>query len=178
MKKNVFNIFIIILIISLSRLIPHPPNFTPILASAIMAPLLLKDKMLGIMVTILSMFVTDLIIGFHSYQFVVYFTLLTISFIAPVKKNYISLFFISVAGSCWFYITTNFAVWLMWDYYPKNLAGLINCYTLALPFFKNTLISTLLFSGIIMASLKYLDFLNEKISYLIFSFINNKTKLN
>jgi hypothetical protein len=175
MKKNIFNIFVIIFIISLSRIIPHPPNFTPILASAVMAPLLLKDRSLGILVTILSMFITDLIIGFHSYQFVIYFTLLTISLITPVKKNYISLLFISIAGSCWFYITTNFAVWLIWDYYPKNLNGLINCYTLALPFFKNTLISTVLFSGIIIASIKYLYFLNEKINFLIFNFMNNKT---
>ena len=75
----------------------------------------------------------------------------------------------AVGGSVWFFITTNFAEWIIWDYYPKTIEGLLACYTLALPFFKNTLISTILFTGILSISSKYLDFVNKKINYFIYN---------
>jgi len=71
----------------------------------------------------------------------------------------------------WFFITTNFAEWIIWDYYPKTFEGLITCYTLALPFFKNTLISTCLFTGLILISTKYLEVVNEKTNHFILKLI-------
>ena len=73
----------------------------------------------------------------------------------------------AIGGSMWFFITTNFAEWMIWDYYPKTIEGLITCYTLAIPFFKNTLISTCLFPGLLTFSIKYLEVANKKTSYLI-----------
>ena len=68
----------------------------------------------------------------------------------------------AILGSIWFYITTNFAVWLIWDYYPKSFEGLVNCYYLALPFFRNTIVSTILFTTLYVLSTKYIIFLNTK----------------
>ena len=99
--------------------------------------------------------------------------MLTIGLISPMHKNYAMLGIMAVGGSVWFFITTNLAVWTILDYYPKTIEGLIACYTLALPFFKNTLISTCLFTGLIAISTKYLDALNEKTIYYIFSIFNN-----
>ena len=79
MKSNVFYLIFFIVFLVSSRIIPHPPNFTPIIASAIMAPLLLKDRLLGLAVPLIAMFIADFLIGFHPYQFVIYFTLLSIS---------------------------------------------------------------------------------------------------
>ena len=87
MKDKIFYLLFFGTILSLSRLIPHPPNFTPILASAIIAPLLLKDRLLGMTIPIVAMFISDFIIGFHPYQFVVYLTILTIALIAPMQKK-------------------------------------------------------------------------------------------
>ena len=167
MKDKIFYLLFFGTILSLSRLIPHPPNFTPILASAIIAPLLLKDRLLGMTVPIVAMFISDFIIGFHPYQLVVYLTLLTIALISPMQKNYAILGIMAVGGSIWFFITTNFAVWIIWDYYPKTIEGLITCYTLAIPFFKNTLISTCLFTGLLTFSIKYLEVVNKKTNHLI-----------
>ena len=172
MKDKIFYLLFFGTILSLSRLIPHPPNFTPILASAIIAPLLLKDRLLGMTVPIVAMFISDFIIGFHPYQLVVYLTLLTIALISPMQKNYAILGIMAVGGSIWFFITTNFAVWIIWDYYPKTIEGLVSCYTLAIPFFKNTLVSTCLFTGILTISMKYLNNANKKFNYFIFSLIN------
>ena len=169
MKDKLFYLIFFGIILALSRIIPHPPNFTPILASAIMAPLLIKDRWFGIAIPIVAMFISDIIIGFYYWQFVIYFTILTIALVSPMHKNYTSLGIMAVGGSVWFFITTNFAEWIIWDYYPKTIEGLLACYTLALPFFKNTLISTILFTGILSISSKYLDFVNKKINYFIYS---------
>ena len=54
----------------------------------------------------------------------------------------------SLSGACIFYIVTNFGVWSLGSY-GYNFEGLILCYTLAIPFFINTLVGTLLFSLVI-----------------------------
>ena len=116
---------------------------------------------------IVAMFISDAIIGFHPYQFVIYSTILTIALVSPMHKNYVRLGVMAVGGSVWFFITTNFAEWMIWDYYPKTIEGLITCYTLAIPFFKNTLISTCLFTGLLTFSIKYLEVVNKKTNHLI-----------
>ena len=167
MNNKFFYLFFFGIILALSRIIPHPPNYTPILASAIMAPMLIKDRWFGIAIPIVAMFISDVIIGFYSYQFVIYSSIFAIALVSPMRKNYTRLGIMAVGGSVWFFITTNFAEWLIWDYYPKTIEGLITCYTLAIPFFKNTLISTCLFTGLLTFSIKYLEVVYKKTSYLI-----------
>ena len=167
MNNKLFYLFFFGVILALSRIVPHPPNFTPILASAIMAPMLIKDRLFGIAIPIVAMFISDVIIGFYSYQFVIYASILAIALVSPMRKNYVWLGIMAVGGSVWFFITTNFAVWIIWDYYPKTIEGLITCYTLAIPFFKNTLISTCLFTGLLILSIKYLEAVNKKTNHLI-----------
>ena len=171
MKNKFFYLVFFGVILALSRLIPHPPNFSPILASAITAPLLIKDRLFGIAIPIVAMFLSDVILGFHPYQFVIYCTILTIALVSPMKKNYTMLGIMALGGSVLFFITTNFAVWAIWDYYPKTIEALLTCYTLALPFFKNTLISTCLFTGLLTISIKYLEIINDKTNLLISNFI-------
>ena len=169
--NKILYLFFFIFGLAIARLVPHPPNFTPILAFAIISPLLTKDRNLGMLLPVSAMFISDIFIGFHTYQFVVYATILSISFFTPMKKNYLNLSFIAILSSVWFFVSTNFAVWLMWDYYPKNLEGIIACYTMAIPFFKNTLISTLFFTGLLTFYLEFLQKLNEKTNHFILKFI-------
>lgn len=164
--EKLFYLIFFGLILALSRIIPHPPNFTPLLASAIMAPFIIKDRLYGMAIPILAMFIADVVLGFHPYQLVIYLTILSISFITPMYKNYLKFSIMAVGGSVWFFITTNFAVWIVWDYYPKSIDGLILCYTLALPFFKNTLMSTFLFTGLFIISYRYLEIIKRKIFFL------------
>ena len=84
-----------------------------------------------------------------------------------MKKNYIILGFMAIGSSIWFFITTNFAVWIIWEYYPKTFEGVISCYILALPFFKNTLLSTLFFTVLLAVSEKYVQKFNDKAKYYI-----------
>ena len=154
LKKEFFPISLI-LILALARLIPHPPNFTPIIAVAIMSGYFFKNINLSFLTLIVAMLVSDLFIGFYENVIFVYASLLLITFVfykISNKINFKNLFIYSFAGSLIFFIVSNFGVWALgspgvYDIsYEKNLNGLVECYILAIPFFGNTFFSTLIFS--------------------------------
>ena len=146
---------VLILILSFSRLIPHPPNFTPIIAVAIISSYFFKNIYLSCATLLISMLLADAFIGFYSNMFFVYFSLLLILFIfhrISEKMNFKNLFICSFIASLIFFIISNFGVWALGSPgvldlpYEKNLNGLVECYILAIPFFGNTFLSTLIFS--------------------------------
>ena len=167
MLNRLYYLLVFGIILALSRILPHPPNFTPIIASAIMAPLLIRDRWFGIAIPIFAMLVADIVIGFHPYQTVIYLTLIIIGLVAPMQRNIKWIATMAILGPVWFFLTTNFAVWLAWDYYPKTVEGLILCYTMAIPFFQNTLISTCLFTGVLTLMIKPLEKINEKTNNMV-----------
>ena len=138
----------------LSRLIPHPPNFTPLLAGAVFLPFLLKDKTLIVALPLVCLFISDLIIGFHNVMLWTYgaFFIIGITVINFSKLNLKSLLGLSLEGPTFFYLITNFGVWLSSSTYAKDVYGLLECYVLALPFYGNSLFSTLLFSLLFLAT--------------------------
>ena len=154
LKKEIFLIGLI-LILALARLIPHPPNFTPIIAVAIMSGYFFKNINLSFLTLIVAMLVSDLFIGFYENVIFVYASLLLITFVfykISNKINFKNLFIYGFAGSLIFFIISNFGVWALgspgvYDIaYEKSLSGLIQCYILAIPFFGNTFLSTVIFS--------------------------------
>ena len=147
-KKEFFPISLI-LILAFSRIIPHPPNFTPIITIAIMGGYLFRNIYLSIATLLISMLLSDAFIGFYKNMFFVYLSLIFIVYIfykIGNKINFKNLFLFSIFGSFIFYLISNFGVWCFGSLYEKNFNGLIECYFLAIPFFKNTLISTIIFS--------------------------------
>ena len=145
---NYFKISLgIFIALAASRFIPHPPNFTSLIALSFYVPALLGIRYLPALVA--SFFITDLIIGFHS---VTLFTWGSIIFIGFGAKFFASTILTRISGSllgaCIFFIITNFGVWSIGSY-GYTINGLILCYTLAIPFFTYTLVSTFIFSSII-----------------------------
>ena len=139
----------LIFILALARLIPHPPNFTPIIAVAIMSSYFFKNVYLSILILLISMLLSDFIIGFYTNMFFVYISLTIITFIffkISNKIKYENLFIFAFFGSLIFYLISNFGVWALGNLYEKNLSGLIECYILAIPFFTNTFFSSIVFS--------------------------------
>ena len=148
LKKEIFPLSLILILI-ISRLIPHPPNFTPIISVAIISSYFFKDKFLSILVLMISMILSDFLIGFHKNIFFVYLSLVTITLVfynLREKINFKSMFLFGFFGSLIFYLISNFGVWILGTMYEKNFSGLLNCYIMAIPFFKNTFLSTLFFS--------------------------------
>ena len=137
----------IFFVLSASRFIPHPPNFTSLLALSFYVPALLGVKFLPVL--LLSFIITDFFLGFHS---VAMFTWGSVMLIGLGSKFFIKNLQTRVSGALLgafiFYIITNFGVWSLGSY-GYNLKGIIDCYTLAIPFFAYSIISTIIFSVII-----------------------------
>jgi predicted Fe-S protein YdhL (DUF1289 family) len=153
-KKQIFPICLI-LILALARLIPHPPNFTPIIAVAIMSGYFFKNINLSFITLLISMLIADIFIGFYENIIFVYASLLLITYIFHKfsnKINFKNLLIFGFVGSLLFFIVSNFGVWLLGSpgvndiAYEKSFNGLIQCYVLAIPFFGNTFLSTLIFA--------------------------------
>ena len=137
----------LILILSFSRLIPHPWNFTPILATGIFSGFYFRKFYLSLFIVIFSMFLADLYLGFHNTMFFTYISL-TVAVVLGIYIKHFKFNEILISGllsSVFFFIITNFGAWLTLDMYEKNLSGLMSSYILAIPFFHNTLISTFLY---------------------------------
>ena len=138
-----------------SRFIPHPPNFTSLLALSFYVPALLGIRYLPAL--IISFAITDLFIGFHGITLFTWGAVTFIGFLSKhFIKNTISRISGALVGACIFFIVTNFGVWSIGSYgYTMN--GLLICYTLAIPFFAYSLISTFIFSSIIETVYKIKD---------------------
>lgn len=128
-----------IILAAMSRFIPHPPNFTPIMAMSIFGGFLFADKRYAFIVPLLAMVITDAIIGFHNTIAFVYASFLIGVFLGFFLKSGLKisrLTIVSLAGSLMFFIITNFGAWLMSGLYPLNLEGLMQAYFFGLPFFS------------------------------------------
>ena len=150
----------IFIALAISRFVPHPPNFTSLIALSFYVPTLFGIRYLPIL--LISFVITDIIIGFHSVTF---FTWGSVILIGLVSKFFTKTIFTRISGSLFgaflFFIVTNFGVWTT-GFYGYNFNGLITCYILAIPFFTYTFISTFIFSTLI-----------ETVHY----FIKNKFKI-
>ena len=136
----------IFLALAASRFVPHPPNFTSLLALSFYVPAILGIIYLPAL--LISFFITDFFIGFHS---VTLFTWGSVILIGLSSRFFLSSVFTRVSGSllgaCIFFLITNFGVWSMGSY-GYTIEGFILCYTLALPFFAYRLISTFIFAAV------------------------------
>ena len=140
----------------LARFMPHAPNFTPVLALALFGCLYLKRSQ-AILVPSALMMVTDLFLGTYPSMPFTWASILLVSAIglwvrkAPGIKNTL---IGSLASAVVFFIVSNFGVWLA--QYPRTLEGFVACYTLAIPFFRGTLASTLLYTVVLFGAYELL----------------------
>ena len=116
---------------------------------AILSTYFMKNLKLLYFLILSTMFITDIFLGFHKNMLFVYsslYLITAISFKFSHKLNFKNLLLYCLFSSICFFIFTNFGVWFFGNLYEKNFSGLIECYFMAIPFFKNSLISTIIFS--------------------------------
>lgn len=134
----------ILFALSVSRFIPHPPNFTSLLALSFYVPVLFGLRYLPVL--LISFAITDLIIGYHTGVHWTWGSVFVIGLMSKYFDKNINYRLIgSLIGALIFFLITNFGVWLS-GMYGITINGMIKCYTLAVPFFAYSLISTILFS--------------------------------
>ena len=139
--------FCIFLTLAASRFVPHPPNFTSLLALSFYVPALLGIRYLPFLV--ISFVLTDIVIGFHSATLFTWGSVILIGLMSKYFiKNIAFRFLGALSGGIIFYLITNFGVWLLGSY-SFSLEGLLLSYTLAIPFFTSSIISIIFFSILI-----------------------------
>jgi hypothetical protein len=182
--SDVIIAIILILIGASLRLIPHLPNFTPIVAIAIFAGVYLNKK-IAFLVPFLAMVISDIFIGYYEpslmgFVYGSFFICVLLGFYLKNHKKWYLLLGGSVMASLIFFFLTNFAVWAFTPWYGKNLIGLIQCYILALPFFKNTLAGDLFYAFVFFGAYEVIKILVRKkivASSKIYGYIANKSSV-
>ena len=141
------------------RLVPHPPNFSPIAAMALFSGAYVGRRGLAFVAPLAALLLSDAVLGFYRGMSFVYGSMMLVVVIGwwlSSRRTPLRIAGAAVASSVLFYVLTNFGMWLFSGFYPRTLAGLEACYIAAIPFFQNTLagdlfFTTLLFGGFAIA---------------------------
>lgn len=156
---------------ALTRLLPHPDNFTPIGAMALFGAAYFSRNTLTLTIPFISLFLSDLILNNVIYsQYYTGFTLITSWWIYGgfalvmlagwlLLRNNVSpgrVIVASLTASLLFFLVTNFSVWQSGMMYPRTGAGLMACYAAGLPFLKNTVMGDLFFSGVLFGTYEWI----------------------
>jgi hypothetical protein len=152
-----------------SRLLPHAPNFTPVESIALFGGVFFMNKFKRILLPIIALYLTDLILNNTILR--VYFTnqegfiwvsdymlwnaisilgIVFIGYYLSKKVNILNIGISAIGASLLFFFISNIGVWFSSPMYTKDLQGLYSCFVLGLPFFRTSVISTVVFSYILI----------------------------
>ncbi len=155
MKRNIVIALVLIVIAAVSRLVPHVWNVAPVAAAAMLAGAIMPRKW-AIGVPIVAMLISDSIIGFYHMpvMLTVYACFAASALMGSWLKDMkaVKVLGTSLASSTLFFIATNFAVWATADWYEKSWQGLALAYTLAIPFFRNTMLGDFIFTVVLFGA--------------------------
>ena len=164
-KNSVYLALGLVALLTLSRLIPHPPNFTPILGMAVFSGAIISKRIIAYLVPLAAMLLSDLYLGFHASMPIIYFSLAVCVLIGTFIEARVSILnsFLSISfGVIIFFLITNFMVWYGSGMYEHSISGLMTCYFMGLPFVQNTFISSLLYG---MGAFLVYDIINKRIIF-------------
>ncbi len=167
-KKLVFIVILLLTILGvLMRLMPHPANFSPLIAISLFSGYYLPKKY-ALVLPLGIMFLTDLFLGF--YELPVMLAVYSCFFVSILAGNYlrkrinvINLITTTLFLSLLFFITTNFVVWYFTPWYSHSLSGLALCFTYAIPFFRNSLMGNFFFVTTIFSCWELVKLSNRNI---------------
>jgi hypothetical protein len=140
-----------------ARFLPHlPANFSPVGAMGLYAGAMLPWPM-ALLVSLSGLFLSDLVLGlYHPVAMLFVYSATALNVLAGYRlchgqRNLTKLLAATLLGAILFFAVSNFGVWLAGELYPRNAAGLLDCYVAALPFFGNTLASQALFALVLFS---------------------------
>ena len=144
------------------------PNFTPTAGVAIFAGLCFRSSIMAFLVPLAVMVVSN--VGIESYGNWGMLAVVYVALLFPVALSRLlsrstgnrrrlrpmGMVACGVLPSIFFFIVTNFAVWIGGDLYPSTWAGLVTCFTQAIPFYHYSVLGDMLFVGIALVSYELL----------------------
>jgi hypothetical protein len=142
------------------RLVPHPPNFSPIDAMALFSGAYLGRRGLAFLVPLAALLLSDLVLGFYAGMWVQYLAVGAVVALGFAAVKHVSLLRVGIAAaasSVLFFLVTNFGTWALSGMYPHTAGGLAACYVAAIPFFQNTLVGDLFYSGLLFGGFALLE---------------------
>lgn len=159
-----------VLIGAIARVIPHVPNFAPIGAMALFGGAYMGKKQ-ALTLPIVAMILSDLVIGFDSLpmRLSVYGSFLLMVLMGMFLKSRVNAkntIIFSLTSSILFFVITNFAVWAFGGLYPHTATGLAQSYFFAIPFFRNTVLGDLFYSGVFFGGFSLLSNKARNLSFL------------
>jgi hypothetical protein len=167
MNKRLMVLTGIVIAAALSRLVPHPPNLTPIAAMALFGGAFLPNRRLAYALPLAAMLLSDVVLGMTLYgkallvsQPIVYACLLgtvAMGTLIRDRRSVVNVGAVTLASSLMFLGVTNLAVWTAGSLYPRTLAGLMMCYTAAIPFFRNSLIGDVAYAATLFGGFALLE---------------------
>ena len=150
---------------ALSRLLPHPPNFSPLEAIALFGGAYFASRAWAVLVPMAAMLLSDVALAalnggtyslgsyFASTSFWLVYGCIALSTVLGFglrgKVGGARVLGYSLLGSLLFFLVTNFGAWLGSPMYPQSGAGLAAAYTAGIPFFKWTVLGTLSYSALL-----------------------------
>lgn len=164
------------------RLLPHPPNFAPIAAIALFGGVYFSKK-ISLTIPILALMISDIFLGFYQPILMVFvygsFLLsVVLGFWLKKHKKWHTVLGSSLLAGLIFFLLTNFAVWVFTPWYAKSISGLVQCYLMALPFFRMTLLGNLFYVTAFFGAYEIIEIWIKKKFRIIESvpaFVNAKT---
>ena len=137
------------------RLVPHPPNFSPIDAMALFSGAYLGKRWVAFVAPLAALLLSDVVLGFYHGMATVYATVALIVAVGWSLSSHRSIgrtAAAALASSVIFFVVTNFGMWLYSGFYPRTYAGLVACYTAAIPFFQNTVAGDLFYTALLFGA--------------------------
>jgi hypothetical protein len=160
MSSRLITLSLIIFAIAMFRLLPHPPNVSPVAAMALFGGAYFSDKRVAFLVPFLALLLSDLLIGLHDTMIYVYagFALtVVIGFWIRNKLNVSRIAFAVIISSLLFFAVTNFGAWFTSGLYPMTMDGLLQAYIAAIPFFQNSLLGNMVFATLLFGGFALLQ---------------------
>ena len=156
-----------ILLAAALRLVPHPPNFTPIGAMALFSGAYLGRRALAFVAPLGAMLLSDALLGFYSGFWITYLAIglvVLIGWLALSRVSPLRVGAAAIASSITFFLVSNFGTWALSGMYPHSGAGLAACYIAAIPFFQNTLAGDLFYATLLFGGFRIAELLVPRIS--------------
>ncbi|PSQ78172.1 MAG: hypothetical protein BRD35_02085 [Bacteroidetes bacterium QH_7_62_13] len=149
----------IVLLAAAARLVPHPPNVTPLAALALFGGAHFANRWVSLGVSLVALLLGDLVIGFHSLMPFVYGGFAAIGLLGFGLRTGRSVGRVAgatVAGTLLFFLVTNFGMWWLFDTYPPTISGLWACYVAGLPYLANSLAGNAAYVGVLFGGVALL----------------------
>ncbi len=153
--------YLVVLVAVLTRFLPHVPNFSPVFAALLFGGAHLKRRdsiwypvaLLAVSDVVLTTLVYRMRLGWgQSITWLGFAVVALIGYWLRKRETVARIGVAALAGPTAFFLISNFGVWLGWRMYPATWDGLVTCYVAALPFYRNSLLSSVVYTALLFGA--------------------------